>query len=234
MTQSASAGNNAVVGTTCTGCTSRVGGTITTGNVQGPPPTTSFPQMVWDPQAWTDAGWTIGNYTDCTTVRNEIVNGTYQNQKRVFRITGGCSLEFSNAGAGGTTITRGADLAIFTDGEIITRNLTTWTSSDSTWRNLYLLVESSATCVGTDPVSGSPNGRVTMSNQTGFTRLYFLLYSPCYSTFAQNNSSARGQIYGRTVAIANQLAYTFHAMGVPGNGEITAYNTKFTFKREVD
>jgi hypothetical protein len=72
-----------------------------------------------------------------------------------------------------------------------------------------------------------------MSNQTGFNKLYFFVYSPCYSTFAQNNSTARGQIYGQVVAVANNLTFTFHAMRIPANGEITGYDTKLTFKREV-
>jgi hypothetical protein len=223
MSQSSSVGNNAVLGTTCTGCTSRVAGTVTTGNIQGPPPTTSFPPMVFDATAWTDEGWTVLSYTDCTAARDWITNAANKSTKAVIRITGGCSLTFSN----NTTITRNADLAIFTDGEITTQNLTSWTSGDGAWHNLYLIVESAASCSGTD-------GRVTMSNQTGFTKLYFFVYSPCYSTFAQNNSTARGQIYGQVVAVSNNLTYTFHAMLVPGNGEITGYDTKFTFKREVD
>jgi hypothetical protein len=222
-------GNNATVGTTCNNCSGKVVGTVTTGNVQPAPPTTTFPEVNWDEQAWIDEGWTVANRTctsaaDGTTLANLIKDpSTTFSDKTVIHITGGCSLTITN----NSTITRSNDLAIFTDGEIITQNLTTWTSSSSDWHDLYLIVGTGSSCAGTD-------GRITMSNQTAFTRLYFFVYSPCQSTFAQNNSTARGQIYGQVVAASNALTFTFHAMLVPGSGSITGYEGNVVFKREVD
>jgi hypothetical protein len=225
MSQSASVGNNAIVGTTCTGCTagSNVGGTITTGNVQPPPPVTVFPDMVFDATAWQDAGFTVNSYTDCTTARSWLTNAANAGTKAVIRITGGCTLDIAN----NTTINRSAALGIFTDGEITMNNRSTWRSTSSSWHDLFLIVESGASCAGTD-------GRITMSNLTSFEHLYFFVYSPCRSTFNNNNSSGRGQIYGEVVAGTNQLTFTFHSMLVPGAGEITGYTAGTAFIREID
>ena len=226
LNQSASVGNNVVLGgATCSGCTAggNVAGTITTGHVQGAPPTTTFPTITFDAAEWADDGYSIGYYTDCTAARNWITNSANNDTKMVIRITGGCTLAFSN----NTTITRTADLAIFTDGEITTVNNTSWQSGNSNWYNLYLIVESTASCSGTD-------GRITMSNLTTFDKEYFFVYSPCTSSFANNNSSGRGQIYGNFVTLTNNLSFTFHAMLVPGSGEITGYQNDVQFVREVN
>lgn len=223
MANSASVGNDIVAAGTCTGCSGRAGGTITTGNVQSAPPSSSFPDMSFDATAWAADDWAIEYFNNCTTARDWILNSSHVNNKTVLRITGGCTLSFSN----NTTVTRGADLAIFTDGEVITENHTTFTSSSADWHDLFLIVQSGASCAGTD-------GRVSMSNLTQFTRLYFFVYSPCYSTFANNNSSGRGQIYGKTVAIGNHLTFSFHSMYVPGNGDITGYGSAIAFVREID
>jgi len=226
MTQSSSVGNNAVVATTCSGCTTgssgRVRGSVTTGHVQSAPPTPVFPDMAFDAAAWTSAGWTIRYFTDCTTARTWLTTAANSATKAVLRITGGCTLSISQ----NTTITRTAGLAIFTDGEIETANNTLIKSGDGTWHDLYLIVESAASCAGTD-------GRITMSNQTSFDRMYFFVYSPCRSTFGQNNSTARGQIYGEVVAAANNLTFTFHPMLVPGAGDVTGYTAGTAFVREI-
>ncbi|MEA3020194.1 MAG: hypothetical protein QOI47_1718, partial [Actinomycetota bacterium] len=223
MSQSASVGNNATVGTTCSGCAGRVGGTITTGNVQPAPPTSTFPTMIFDATAWTTDGWSIQYFTDCTAARSWLTSGANNASKTVLRITGGCTLTFQN----NTTVTRTADVAIFTDGGISASNNTTFASGDGSWHNLLLTVESAASCAGT-------NGRITMSNQTSFDHEYFLLYSPCYTQFGQNNSSARGQIYGQVVTTSNNLTFTFHAMDVPGAGDVTGYRAGTAFVREVN
>jgi type II secretory pathway pseudopilin PulG len=227
MANSASVGNNVTVGTTCTGCTTgssgRIGGTVTTGNVQPQPPVTPFPTVEFDAAAWIADGWSIEYFTNCTTAMAWITNSTHDDLKNVIRITGGCTLSFAQ----NTTINREADLAIFTDGEITTNNNTTFRSTDGSWHDLFLIVQSSASCAGTD-------GRITMSNQTSFEQLYFFVYSPCASTFANNNSTARGQIYGQVVGVSNNLTFTFHAMLVPGAGDISGYRAGTAFVREVD
>jgi hypothetical protein len=227
MSQSSSVGNNVTVGTTCTGCTTgtggRVGGTVTTGNVQPAPPSTPFPTVAFDSAAWVADGWAVTDYTSCASALAWLTDSAHASQKQVLHITGGCTLSISQ----NTTITRNADLAIFTDGEITTNNNTNFVSGDNNWHSLYLIVESAASCAGTD-------GRITMSNQTSFQKLYFFIFSPCYSTFANNNSSARGQIYGQVVAVSNNLTYTFHAMLVPGAGDISGYKAGTKFVREIN
>jgi hypothetical protein len=227
MSQSSSVGNNVTVGTTCTGCTTgssgRVAGSVTTGNVQPAPPTTVFPTMTFDAAAWTSEGWNIEYFTNCTTARDWLTNASHNSSKTVLRITGGCTLSIAQ----NTTITRTADVAIFTDGEITTNNNTNFVTGDAAWHSLFLIVETAASCLGTD-------GRISMSNQTSFQQLYFFVFSPCYSTFANNNSTARGQIYGDVVSVTNNLTYTFHAMLVPGAGDVSGYKAGTAFVREVD
>ncbi|MEA3055601.1 MAG: hypothetical protein QOD30_1033, partial [Actinomycetota bacterium] len=46
--------------------------------------------------------------------------------------------------------------------------------------------------------------------------------------------SGRGQIYGEVVSLSNNLTFQFHAMLVPGNGQITSFNSKIQFVREVN
>lgn len=229
LSQSAAVGNNVTVGGTCTNCVTgsvvgaNVGGTVTTGNVQGPPPITVFPEIVFDAAEWQDDGFTVLAYTDCTSARSWLTNSANAAVKAVIRITGGCTLDIAN----NTTINRTEDLAIFTDGEIFMNNRSTWQSGDGDWHDLFLIVETGASCTGT-------SGQISMSNLTSFDKLYFFVYSPCRSTFAQNNTTSRGQIYGEVVAGSNQLSFTFHAMLVPGAGEITGYTAGTAFIREID
>jgi hypothetical protein len=216
-------GNNIKVAGTCTGCTGRYGGTKTTGYAQGPPPSETWPEITFDADAWIEDGYEVGYYTECATPLSWITNSANAGVKKVLRITGGCTLTFSQ----NTTTLRTEDLAIVTDGEIVTSNNTSFQSNDSGWHSLYLIVENSSSCTGSD-------GRVTLSNLTQFTKLYFFVYSPCVSTFANNNSTGRGQVYGKTVTLANNLTFTFHAMLVPGAGTITGFDSKVQFVREVN
>ena len=92
---------------------------------------------------------------------------------------------------------------------------------------MYLIVGSGSTCT-------AGQGYVSMSNLTQFTKIYFFVYSPCTATFANNNSTGRGQVYGKTVTLSNNLTFTFHAMLVPGAGTITSFDSKVQFVREVN
>lgn len=223
MTNSSSVGGSIQLAGTCGTCSGRYGGTLTTGYTQPPPPSTPYPTMTFDAAAWTADGWAIQYYTDCTAAANWVLNSANNATKAVIRITGGCTFNLGN----NKTVSRTADLAIFTDGEITTSNNTTFQTADSNWHSLYLIVETAASCAGTD-------GRITMSNLTSFTGMYFFIFSPCYSTFANNNSTARGQVYGEVVAVGSNLTFTFHAMLVPGAGDITGYTAKVQFIREVN
>jgi len=224
MSQQASVGNNATLGTTCTGCTagSNIGGSVTTGNIQRPPPMTVFPEIVFDATEWQEDSWAI-SYLDCALAKAWLEDPANAGTKAVLRITGGCTLSIAN----NTTINRTADLAIFTDGEITMSNRSTWRSADGSWHDLLFIVESGSSCTGTD-------GQINMSNLTSIEQLYFFVYSPCRSVFNNNNSNGRGQIYGEVVAGTNQLTFTFHATRVPGAGAITGYTAGTAFVREID
>lgn len=219
-------GNDVVVGTTCTGCAGKVGGSVTQNKVQGPPPTAEFPDITFtalDRQNWIDEGWGIEDFTSCDAARDWITqDSTHNSLKRVIRITGGCTLTFAN----NTTVTRTADLAIITDGSITTQNLTRFRSGDGLWHDLQFIVETAAetTC---------PTGDISFSNNTSFQQLRFFVYSPCTVRMANGDSNARGQVYARTVGISNQINYTYSPTKIPGSGDVFGHEVYAYLLREI-
>jgi hypothetical protein len=218
-------GNDAVVGTTCTGCSGKVGGTVTTNKLQGPPPTAEFPSITFGPDdvlAWEAEGWGVENFTNCGSARDWIMNPSHASLKRVVRITGGCTLTFSN----NTTVTRTADLAIITDGSITTQNLTRFRSGDGLWHDLQFIVETAAE-------STCPTGDISFSNNTSFQQLQFFVYSPCTALMANGDSNARGQVYARVVGIQNQINYTYSPTKIPGSGDVYGHEAYAYLLREI-
>lgn len=219
-------GGNVEVGTTCTGCAGKVGGSVTQNKVQGPPPTAEFPDIHFtaaDAVNWQDEGWGIEYFTSCAAARDWITqDSTHNSLKRVVRITGGCTLTFSN----NTTVTRTADLAIITDGSISTQNLTRFRSGDGLWHDLLFIAETGAgaTC---------PTGDITFSNNTSFQQLRFFVYSPCTVRMANGDSNARGQVYARTVGIQNQINYTYSPTKIPGSGDVFGHEVYAYLLREI-
>ena len=223
-------GRNVRVGTTCTGCTTggsgRVQGSVTTYSPQGPPPELEYPQITFDQTAWTDDGYTVVTTSDCNAARSWLTSSANRNTRAVLRITGGCTLAMWN-----DEVVRNADLAVFTDGPITLGggNMRFRSGSDA-FHKLFLIVESTATC-GTD-TWGAP-GTIYMENQVGFSNLHYFVYGPCKVSFANNNSGARGQIYGSPVHIANRMSFTYFPTVVPGAGEVVGFDPKMGFLREI-
>ena len=230
MSNNSRVNRNVRVGTTCTGCTTgssgRVGGTVTTSSPQSAPPTITYPTMTFDASAWTAAGWDIQYFTNCTTARTWLTTASNNGSKAVLRITGGCTLAFAN----NTTITRTADVAIFSDGPISTANNTSFTSGDGQFHDIYFIVQSGITCSGSS--AGSP-GTIVMNNLTSFSTLHFFVYAPCSVVFANNNSGSKGQIYGNPVSGANNFAFTYYPTSIPGVGTVTSFKPELSFVREV-
>jgi hypothetical protein len=210
-------------GAACNGCTGRVGGRIVTNKKLPPPPEEGFPDMIWDALAWQQEGWQV-LYPTCSEAVSWITNSANQNVKAILRITSTCDLAFNNR----LRIPRTAPLAVFTDGSISVNNNVTFYSANNEWQDLLLIVSQDATC-------GVPagNGNITMVNQTTFQQIRFFVYSPCVTSFSNGDSNARGQLYGDTVRIMNQLSFTYHEMLVPGNGEIHGYGAEIAYIREI-
>lgn len=232
MSNNSKVNRNVRVGTTCSGCTTgsggRVTGTVTTSSPQSAPPVITYPTMVFDATAWSDAGYTAQYFSGgsaCSSARSWLTNSANNGRKTVVRITGGCTLSLSN-----DTVTRTNDLAIFTDGPISTSSNSLFTSGDGNFHDLFLIVQSGITCSGT--TSGSP-GTIFMASSTSFSTLHFFVYAPCTVSFANNNSGSRGQIYGNPVSFASNLSYTYYPTVVPGNGSVTSFKPELSFVREV-
>lgn len=229
LTNSAQIGRNMRVGTTCTGCTTgssgRVAGTVTTYSPQGPPPELEYPTIQFDQQAWVDDGYTVVPAT-CAAARTWLTSSANRGTKAVLRITDGCTLAMWN-----DDVVRDADLAIVTNGPItLGGGSMRFRSGTSAFHKLFLIVESGVTC--TTNTSGTP-GTIFMTNQVGFSNLHYFVYAPCKVSFANNNSGARGQIYGAPVHVANRMSFTYYPTVVPGAGEVVGFDPKMGFLREI-
>src|SRR5438105_2295523 len=89
--------HNVTVGTTCSGCTTgvggRVSGTVTTGHISPAPPPLAMPQIDFVQSAWVAAGYSIVSYSSCSSAHTALLTGWAA--PTVVRITPACSLTFS-------------------------------------------------------------------------------------------------------------------------------------------
>jgi hypothetical protein len=211
---------------TCSSCTTgaggRVGGTVTTGHISPPPPKLTMPQIDYVPSAWTDAGFQIITYSDCSAARTAIAAGW--TSPTVVRITPACSLSFN-----GDTLNMKNDVAIMADGPIAFSNHNTIQSADSNKRTLYLIEPTNGI---SNPDCTVTNRNIDISNNTDFVGVYLFAYSQCTVTYNNNNSGLGGQIIGGTVNIQNLYSLTFHPITIPG-GVITGFNEDLAFMREI-
>jgi hypothetical protein len=225
MSNSSRVLHNARTGTTCSGCTGRVTGSITQNSVSPAPPKITLPVINYDSAAWQAAGYTISPTTTCAAALPLIIAGVAT--PTVFRLTPGCALSFSN----NTSISLKSDLAIITDGSITTVNQTTWTSFDGNLHQVFFIAPTSS--APTCPTSGVTHD-ISVSNNTSFdTNLKLFGYTPCTITFSNNNNGKGGQLIGGTVDITNLYALSFFPMIVPGAGPITGFNVDIAFLREI-
>ncbi|MBW8827733.1 MAG: hypothetical protein JF603_15470 [Acidobacteria bacterium] len=228
MANNSHVGHNAKAGTTCTGCTTgitgRVGGIVTTNSPQAAPTQRTYPTINYDAAAWTAADYAIVD-TTCANARTWLLTPANRSVKAVLHITGGCTLTLSN-----DTVTRTNDLAIVTDGPIVTSSNTLFRSGDSAFHDLHLIVQTGPIC--TTNVAGAP-GTIFMSSSTAFSTLHFFVYAPCEVSFANNNSGSHGQIYGNPVVLGSNVSYTYYPTVVPGAGQIIRFITKVSFVREI-
>ena len=225
------------------GSASQISGLITPGYTQGPPPGQALPQIAWtasEQQEWTNAGYVIVPFigtslVPCTAAKAFIASvssGATPAGNYVVRVisTSGtpCKITYGN---NSSTNVRG-NLAIITDGAIEMQNKVVWQAVGGD-RKLFLI---SVYRSGLD--CSTPNYDVTTSNNSDFLNtagtdlLEVFLYSPCTVSLA-NQNAFRGQVFGQTVNVTNQVNMTFVPTVVPGVTQIVGFRQDPAYVREV-
>lgn len=210
---------NATAGTTITG-TANIDGTKSPNTTSPTPPSQPFPQIPWVPTDWTNAGYTIQSFSDCTSAMTYILTNPSGNN--VVRISAVCPLSFSN----NTSISFNGNLAIFTDGSISMANSVSWTGIGGQ-RKLFFI---DAYRTGLNCTGGAYD--VSDSNNVSYLSTDVSFYSPC-TVNINNLSSMTGQVIGGTVNINNQFTMNFKPVLVPGVGSIVGFNQDIVYLRQV-
>jgi hypothetical protein len=225
------------------GSASQISGLITPGYTQGPPPGQALPQITFnaaEQQEWTNAGYVIVPFVGtlnapCTAAKAFIASvssGATPAGNYVVRVisTSGtpCKITYGNNSA---TNVQG-NLAIISDGAIEMQNKVVWQAVGGD-RKLFFISDYRS---GLDCSSGNYN--VTTSNNTDFLNtagadlLDVFLYSPCTVSLA-NQNAFRGQVFGQTVNITNQVNMTFVSTIVPGVSQVVGFRQDPAYVREV-
>ena len=178
-------------------------------------------------------GWTQAGYTHQITDNNCAAGGVYTDISNMSTATTptviitSCPLSWS----GNSSISLNANLAIYSTGGFSMANNTSWQSTNSTTRLLYLIVPTSA---GPSPCSAG----ITFANNTSFaTSVNVLDFTPCTVTIS-NNSTGYGQVYGGQIDATN--LFTAHFVPMPtiplasGGGSVNATTTvAVVYERQV-
>ncbi|MHB8593852.1 MAG: bactofilin family protein [Acidimicrobiales bacterium] len=178
------------------------------------PPTETFPSVPMPTSGSSAAAaWAAAGYTNQITDNNCASTGVYQDISNMNSSTTptvimtSCALTWSN----NSSISLNQNLAIFSTGGFTMLNNTSWQSTNSTTRLLYLLVPSSSGGTNTQCTLGQPG--IDFANNTSFSStLNVLDYTPCTITVA-NNSTGYGQLYGGQISVANN--FTTHYVPLP-------------------
>jgi hypothetical protein len=207
------------------------GGTVVNNRVSGAtvadPPAQVLPTVNFDAQDWQDAGWTrqINAGSNCTQAYDEIAAMSSQTVPTVVITT--CALTWS----GNTTITLGADLAVFSTGGFTARNNFRVRSDNSTVRKFYLVVPSSSA------TSNCTSPGITLQNNTTFeSTVNTMFFTPCRVSI-QNNDGGYGQIYAGLLEVSNHFTLRYRPASVPGvewtGSTIYNYMRDLVYKREI-
>jgi cytoskeletal protein CcmA (bactofilin family) len=225
------------------GSASQISGLLTPGYTQGPPPGQALPQIAFsatEQTEWTNAGYVImpfiGTSTaPCTAAKAFIASvssGATPAGNYVVRVisTSGtpCKISYGN---NSSTNVRG-NLAIITDGAIEMQNKVVWQAVGGD-RKLFLisLYRSGLVCsTGNYDVTTSNNS--DFLNTAGTAVLDVFFYSPCTVSLS-NQNAFRGQVFGQTVNISNQVNMTFVPTIVPGVAQIVGFRQDPAYVREV-
>jgi len=211
-----------------------VDGSKTPNSPSGPPPQLPFPQLTYDDAlvpptgatAWTSAGYTVVNYTNCALAKAFI--GTIAGGNYAVHISPTCALSWG----GNTTVNVRGNLAIITDGSISTINNVTFQGVGGT-RTVFL-IDPYRTGVNVPcPVTNPTPYDISVSNSTSFNSINLFVYTPCNVSFGNNNANGvNAQIIGGTVNITNQMVMNFKPIQVPAFN-LTGYSVQVSYLREI-
>jgi hypothetical protein len=217
LTGSAHVTHNATSGTSCSGCSTRVSGTITTNHISPAPPLPTFPTITYNIADWSAAGYQIKTYSDCSLAQSFIEN-IPDAQKYLVRITPACNLSIGNK----AQINFQNDLAIVTNGDINITNQVAFNSSDGAVHTIDFIVPSSGGC-----------GNINFNNQTTWTNVRIFMFTPCNVNWT-NKTSAVGQVFaGGNLNTTNQFGLAYYPIYVPGYSSVPGFNVDIAYVREV-
>lgn len=178
--------------------------------------------------AWRAQGYTVYYDNNCASIKSNVIN-VYAKKGSKTLLNTSCAVNF----AGDKDIPMSNDLAIFAYGGFSSSQQVSFTSSNTTLRNLHWVVPADAV---TSRPCVSPG--VTTDNQFNFaTTVNMLVYSPCDISFA-NNSDHLGQVFGGSaVSINNQFTMQFKPVPVwgvdPTSLPLLSYKIDIVYKRET-
>lgn len=192
----------------------------------GLPPTRPFPQFVYDPVEWQASGYSIHNFSDCSTAENFLAD-TYPaltEGKHLIRVTHTtCTFRVTKK-----TTLRG-DLAILVSGPIDVRPNTGFRAPDDASYDMHLFA--GAGTPGPSVCGSGKPGFTLQSNNVADQRIRTVVYAPGAVVYHSNGRVLDGQIFGCTVDLASNSFMVFYPVFVPGT-QITGYNQDLVYTRE--
>ena len=212
--------HNATSGTSCSGCTTRVSGTITTNHISPDPPLPTYPNITYNATDWTKEGYTITTFSNCNSPTKNFILDPGDNGKHVVRITPACNLQITSQ----STMTVRNDIAIITDGNINVTNKFNIASADGQPHTVYWIVP-----------AGTPCGDINFNNaavSSPVIRQFFYGPAECKVTWT-NSTGLNGQIFGGTVSATNTFDMNYRPIQVPGFDQAPGYQVDIAYIREI-
>lgn len=234
MSSGSKVGRNVTLAGSCNGCTigsgGNIGGSLTTNASVNDPPVETLPTVSFSSSAFQSAGYVVKSYSGsnaCTSAQSDLSAG-FGSQSTVLVINSTCSLNMPS-------MTLGANLAVFTDGQIVLGNQESFSSSASTPPDLMLVIPNPLPSGETCSSITAPS--IDATNNLSFSDVSFLLFTPCdivmKNGFTASNG-AGGQLYaGGNLNPGNNLTFNYVPVLIPGAGQVTGYNLNTAYLREI-
>jgi hypothetical protein len=181
-----------------------------------PPPFQPFPELVFDPFAWGEAGYTVHTFLSCLDAKAFIAG--IASGDHVVRITSACDLAYSS----NQQVTVRGNLAIVSNGSL-SMGSNTFFANEGEEHTLHLLfgLGRMSPC----DIRFDSNSEIDLGLRT-------VLYTPCAIDMRSNTLVVRGQMFGGSVLFNSNTQLTYEPIGVPGFGE-TSFEEDVVFVREV-
>jgi cytoskeletal protein CcmA (bactofilin family) len=193
-----------------------IDGLVLPNTPSAPPEYRPFPELVFDPFAWQEAGYTVQTFSTCADAKafmGGIGSGNY-----VVRITSACDLAY----ASNERVTVRGNLAVIADGSL-TMDSNSGFVNEGDEHNLFLLFG----------LSGSTPCDINFRSNTVIgPGLKTVLYTPCRVDMRSNTMIIEGQIFGGSVEFNSNASLTYNPIGVPGFGD-TTFDEDVLYTREV-